>query len=183
MSALEESLTPDPGKPSGSNGLDTEAVYYEGHPRLRGEIGMLLVWTIVAAVLAAVGYLLWQREIVSVWVMLGLFVLAVLAVFIPAILVRRSRYRLTNYRIDFEFGILFKRYETLELWHVDDIRLAQSPLDRILRIGTIEVLSTDKSTPRLELRSLPEPKRLLDLLKQRVIAVKRQRGVVKLDMG
>lgn len=183
MSTLEQSLNPEPGKQPAHHEPDEEHVYYEGHPRLRGELGMLLTWSIVAAILAGVGYLLWQQEISNLWVMVGLFVAAILAVCLPAVLVRRSRYKLTNYRIDYEFGILFKRYETLELWHVDDIRLAQSPLDRILRVGTIEILSTDKSTPRLELRSLPDPKRLLELLKQRVIAVKRQRGVVKLDMG
>jgi membrane protein YdbS with pleckstrin-like domain len=183
VSTLEQNLNPDPGKPPANNEADAETIYYEGHPRLRGELGMLLTWTVVAVVLIGVGYLLWQQDISGIWVMLGLFVAGILAVCVPAILVRRSRYKLTNYRIDYEFGILFKRYETLELWHVDDIKLSQSPLDRILRVGTIEVLSTDKSTPRLELRSLPEPKRLLDLLKQRVIAVKRQRGVVKLDMG
>jgi hypothetical protein len=56
-------------------------------------------------------------------------------------------------------------------------------VDRIFRVGTIKVLSSDSSTPTLELRSLPDPRKLLEVLKQRVIAVKRQRGVVKLDMG
>lgn len=183
MNAIDQNLNPESGKPGQVPPDDQETIYYEGHPRLRGELGMLFIWTIVALVLGVVGYFLWKRDVVNVWVMLIIVVIGIAALFIPALLVRRSRYKLSNYRIDYEFGILFKRYETLELWHVDDIRLAQNPLDRILRVGTIEVLSTDKSTPRLELRSLPEPKKLLDLLKQRVIAVKRQRGVVKLDMG
>ena len=68
-------------------------------------------------------------------------------------------------------------------WHVEDVRFYQSVLARILGVGRITVMSHDDTTPKLMLRGLPNPRPLFDTLKQRIIAVKRQRGVVKMDTG
>jgi uncharacterized membrane protein YdbT with pleckstrin-like domain len=104
-------------------------------------------------------------------------------VLIPIIMVKTYRYRISNYRIDYERGLLSRNIDTLELWHVEDISFHQSLLDRILGVGTIMVISHDDTNPRLELKSLPNPRPIFDMLKQRIIAVKRQRGVIKMDVG
>jgi membrane protein YdbS with pleckstrin-like domain len=109
--------------------------------------------------------------------------MAIICWVIPSLLVRRNYYKITNYRIDWEHGIVFKKMDTMELWHVDDVRLTQGPLDRIFNVGTIMVMSGDSTTPQLALKSISSPRKLLETLKSRIIAVKRQRGVVKLDMG
>ena len=70
-----------------------------------------------------------------------------------------------------------------ELWHVEDLQFHQSLLDRILCIGEITVVSHDETTPRLRLQALPHPRPIFETLKQRIITVKRQRGVIKLDAG
>jgi hypothetical protein len=59
----------------------------------------------------------------------------------------------------------------------------QSLLNQILNVGTITVLSRDETMPHLELHGIPNPRPLYEMLKQRVIAVKRQRGVIKMDPG
>jgi hypothetical protein len=66
---------------------------------------------------------------------------------------------------------------------VDDIEFQQSFFDRLMGVGNITVFSNDKTTPQLHLRGLPNPRPLFESLKQRVIAVKRQRGVIKMDIG
>ena len=91
--------------------------------------------------------------------------------------------RITNYRIDLERGIFSKRIDTLELWHVNDVAFRQSFFDRIFGVGDITVMSDDRTTPQLRLDGVPNPRPLFDTLKQRVIAVKRQRGVIKMDSG
>ena len=117
------------------------------------------------------------------WMTLIAVVLAVCAFTLPWLLLRTTRYRISNYRIDYERGILKKRIDTMELWHVDDIKFEQGLVDRMFNVGQIIVLSNDKTTPRLELEGLPNPRAIFDQLKQRVIAVKRQRGVIKMDVG
>ena len=105
-----------------------------------------------------------------------------IAVFVaPIIWARTIRYRISNYRIDFERGLLGKTIDTTELWHVDDIRFHQSLIERLLGVGTITVFASDQTTPAMPLRGLPKPREIFDALKARVIAIKRSRGVIKMD--
>jgi len=166
---------------------DTEEVYFDGSPRARGELTHLCAHFAVGIVLIAVPFiyaaLQKEHQWPIWWLTLALVLVGILFAVLPIVRVRTIRYRITNYRIDFERGWLGKTIDTLELWHVEDIRYHQTLLDRLLNVGTITVISHDESLPRLELKGLPNPRPLFETLKQRVIAVKRQRGVIKMDTG
>ena len=164
---------------------DKEEVYYEGSPMVRGELGMFLMWTILGLVLIAapiVWYVL-KDDWWPWYVIVGLMLVGLLMMVIPVLVVKQFRYRISNHRIDFERGLLGKKIDTMELWHVDDIKFEQSFLNRLMGVGRITVMSDDQTTPNLELKGLPNPRPLFDALKQRIITVKRQRGVIKMDMG
>lgn len=166
---------------------DDEVVYYEGSPLLRGELGTLLLWGTIGLILIAAPVAWWFVDEASFsdywWAAVASFLIGLVLLAVPSVLVRRTRYRVTNYRIDYERGLLSKSIDTLELWHVNDIRFRQSFVDRVFGVGSIVVDSDDRSTPHLELKSVADPRPLYDQLKQRVIAVKRQRGVIKMDTG
>ncbi|MGC4032105.1 MAG: PH domain-containing protein [Tepidisphaeraceae bacterium] len=164
---------------------DTQVTYYEGSPKLRGELGMLAMWSLIGLILLAVPILahLGLQNGVPWWFIAGGVVIGLICWVLPGILVRRERYRITNYRIDIERGLLFKNFDTIELWHVEDVSLRQSPIDRIFNVGTITVVSHDPTSPRLQLDSIANPRQLLETLKTRIISVKRQRGVIKVDGG
>ena len=192
MSDLDDGYDPphrNPLTPAGphSPADDVEEVYYEGSPLLRGEPLLLFLSFLAALTLtciaAAIIYNYGLVFEVPIFVALGLIVVAFLVLVFPALWVRRHRYKITNYRIDFEHGLVTTNIDTLELWHVNDIRFRQSLWDRMFRVGTIYITSDDRSTPELLLRSLPTPRPLFEQLKQRVISVKRQRGVIKMDTG
>src|SRR5690349_10708750 len=177
-------LTPDaerPHKPAD----DSEEVYYEGSPKLRAEIGKLLGFWVIGVVLIALPFII--RSLHGEWlpwfINAALIVIGLILLIIPSLRVRMIRYRISNYRIDFERGLLSRNIDTLELWHVEDISFHQSLLDRILNVGNIIVMSHDDTNPKLVLQGLPNPRPLFDSLKQRIIAVKRQRGVIKMDTG
>ena len=110
-------------------------------------------------------------------------VVGVVLFLVPVIKAKTIRYKISNYRIDFERGWFSKSIDTMELWHVEDLRFNQSFLDRILSVGSITVLSHDDTTPKLILQGLPNPRPIFSALEQRVIAVKRQSGVIKTDSG
>ena len=165
---------------------DKEVIYFEGSPLVRGDLGKVLLCALVGVgLIVAAVYLRWFRDDVNLpwWALLLMFAVALIALTVPYLITRMRRYRISNYRIDYERGLLSKRIDTLELWHVDDISFRQGILDRIFNVGSVTIVSNDKSTPRLELDGLPNPRPIFDSLKQRVIAVKRQRGVIKMDMG
>jgi hypothetical protein len=163
---------------------DQEEVYFDGSPLLRAEWGSLSLLILLGGVLIFIGIaaLIWNWRFP--WWLIALFWIIGAAIpFALPLWLKTLRYRITNYRIDFEHGVLTKRIDTMELWHVDDLGFRQSLLQRLLGVGTISVFSKDESTPDLEMRGLPHPRQLFESLKQRVIAVKRQRGVIKMDLG
>jgi membrane protein YdbS with pleckstrin-like domain len=181
-------MTPPTAVPTGGGGIappDQEVVYYEGRPLLRADQAKAAFWLVVGIVLIALPVLAhmfdwtWWRTWMTLVAVLG----AILAFVLPWLVMRTTRYRITSYRIDFERGLLRKRIDTLELWHVDDIKFEQGLVDRMMNVGNITVISGDRTTPKLELDGIPDPRKIFDALKERVIAVKRQRGVVKMDIG
>jgi hypothetical protein len=158
---------------------DREEVYFEGSPLLRGEIGKVAAHTIIGIGLIALVVML--RDKVPWWAMLIGVLVAVVVVGWPVVIARSIKYRITNYRIDYEHGLLSKEIDTLELWHVEDIHFHQSVIDRLLNVGRITVMSHDRTTPKQPMWGLPNPRELFQSLKQQIIAVKRQRGVIKMD--
>ena len=164
---------------------DTEQIYFEGSPMLRAEIGRGILWILLGAMVIAapIAWSVWKHHTLLWWVYLACVIVGLVMFLIPWLRVKSIRYRISNYRINFERGLIGKSIDTLELWHVEDVRVYQSILDRILGVGSITVISHDDTTPHLLLRGLPNPRPLFDSVKQRIIAVKRQRGVVKMDTG
>ena len=166
---------------------DQEIVYFDGRPQLRSEMGKQTAYGLIGLILIAIPFVYvainHEHHWPIWWVTLALIVIGLFFILIPWLIARSVRYRISNYRIDYEKGLLGKKIETLELWHVDDIEFEQSFFDRVMGVGKIIVFSNDKTTPKLELKGLPNPRPLFESLKQRVIAVKRQRGVIKMDAG
>jgi membrane protein YdbS with pleckstrin-like domain len=164
---------------------DQEEVYYHGTPLFRAAVGTFLLWWIIGLGLIAAGVagLVMGLFAASWWIAIPLMALGVIALLVPVIQLKSVRYRITNYRIDYERGVLTKKVDTLELWHVDDISFEQGLFERMFGVGTIIVMSHDPTTPKLTLRGIPRPRSIFDSLKQRIIAVKRQRGVIKMDLG
>lgn len=164
---------------------EEEVVYFEGRPVLRADQAKAVMFVLLGIVLLALPVLAmvfeWTRW--SWWMTVVAILLAVLAFVLPWLVTRTTCYRITNYRIDYERGVLKKQIDTMELWHVDDISFEQGFVDRMMNIGSIRILSDDRTTPRLDLDGLPNARAIFDQLRQRVITVKRQRGVIKMDVG
>ena len=147
-------------------------------------IGWVLLGVVVIALPIVLEWRDWPHGIhLPWWVFLAAAVVGIILALVPWLRVKSVGYRITNYRIDVERGLIGRTIDTLELWHVEDVRFRQSVIDRILGVGDITVLSHDDTNPSVTLVGLPNPKALFESIKQRIIAVKRQRGVVKMDTG
>ena len=97
------------------------------------------------------------------------------------VLLRRLsvRYRLTNYRLFVERGLLRRKISELELVRVDDIEVTQGLLERIFNVGTIILLTSDSSDPRLDLCGIADPIQVKEQIRAHVR--KRREGVVNLN--
>jgi len=67
------------------------------------------------------------------------------------------RYRLTNQRLFIQKGLIAKHIEEIELFRVKDATVHQSIFQRILGFGKINILTTDDTTPRIEMIGIPNP--------------------------
>jgi membrane protein YdbS with pleckstrin-like domain len=179
---MTQSPTPSPA-PHAPPAAD-EQVYFEGSPVVRSDLLHAMAHCILGLAIISLPIFahIYHWPFFNAWVGLACVIIGLLGIILPILRIRSTHYRITNYRIDYEYGLLSRQADTIELWHVDDISLHQTLLDRILSTGTISVLSTDHVIPRLQMRGLPNPRPVFDSLKQRIIAVKRQRGVVKMDV-
>ena len=81
-----------------------------------------------------------------------------LAFFIAWIKLRSTQYTVTNQRVLIEQGIFSKTVDEIDLRYVDDSSFTQSLLDRLLGIGSVTLVSSDKTTPRFMLRSIRDPR-------------------------
>jgi membrane protein YdbS with pleckstrin-like domain len=95
--------------------------------------------------------------------------------------IRALRYKITTRLIEREMGILVKRVDSLDLSRVKDVELVQSLPQRMLRIGTLEVYSSDRTDPLLILDAIPHPRPVYEKLRDAVIQISQRRGVIPLD--
>jgi hypothetical protein len=87
-------------------------------------------------------------------------------------------YRLTTRRLFLSTGITSRARDQLELLRVQDIFILQtSLLQRWLNLGTVVVVSSQKSLPNFHLLGVTEPKQLQDLIWHHARAEQDQRNV------
>lgn len=160
---------------------DEEQVFYDGPPSWTGRAGAIFISFIVAALLVVVPIILQLAGHGQWWLIAGGVVLAIVVLMLQVLLQRSLRYRITNYRIDFQRGLLTRQIDSLELWYVDHINFRQGLLERIIGVGTIELSTDDERMPRLVMRSIPGGMQVFEHLKTSALAAKRQRGLIELD--
>src|SRR5437660_12633560 len=109
MSQTPSSQVPDPSLAAAQNSAaphkpadDKEEVYFEGSPPIRGQIGKVLLYGLIGLVLICAPFVLALRFKVASpwWAKLACVVVGIVVMLIPVIIVKRMRYRVTNYRID-----------------------------------------------------------------------------------
>lgn len=68
-----------------------------------------------------------------------------------------TSYRITTQRLFIRRGILTQSVDQTELLRVDDVKMTQTLLERMLGIGSVEVASNDRSDGFLTLRGIADP--------------------------
>jgi uncharacterized membrane protein YdbT with pleckstrin-like domain len=94
-----------------------------------------------------------------------LVVIQSIVLFVAWFRLRSTQYKVTNQRVLIEQGIFSKTVEEIDLRYVDDSNFTQSLFDRILGIGHVTLISSDKNTPRYVLRSIKDPRGVRELIR------------------
>ena len=88
-----------------------------------------------------------------------------------------TRYRLSEDRIFCEKGLLNLHEEEVLLYRVRDIDTRRSLFQRIFGVGTIIVMSTDKTSPNLVLKNVKDPVMVRELIHNQVEEMKMKRRI------
>ena len=86
-----------------------------------------------------------------------------------------TRYRLSEDRLFCETGCLNIRSDEVLLYRVRDLQLNMKLGQRVFGVGTICVISSDKSVPHLDLKNVKHPRQVKELIHQNVEAAKDKR--------
>lgn len=100
------------------------------------------------------------------WVIAGILGAVQLVVLIVAWMkLRTTMYIITNQRVIIEQGILSKTVNEIDLRYVDDSQFFQGLGDRVLGIGNVTLISSDKSSPTYMLRSVRDPRSVREMIR------------------
>ncbi len=91
--------------------------------------------------------------------------------------VASRRYRLTSQRLFVQRGLVAKHLEEVELFRVKDVTVRQSFLQRILGCGTVTVLSSDDTTPVLEISGISTPVDVKEAIRNAFRAARKREGL------
>jgi uncharacterized membrane protein YdbT with pleckstrin-like domain len=80
-------------------------------------------------------------------------------------------YTITSQRVMFEQGILSKSLSEIDLRSIDDTQFFQSFMERLLGIGNVSLVSSDKALPMTMLRGVHDPRKLRELIRSRAYQV------------
>lgn len=86
-----------------------------------------------------------------------------------------TRYRLSEDRLFCETGFLNIKSDEVLLYRVRDLQLTLRLTQRIFGVGTICIISSDKSIPHLDLKNVKNPRAVKELIHKNVEAAKDKR--------
>lgn len=88
-----------------------------------------------------------------------------------------TKYAISDDRLFQRTGVLNLKYEEILLYRIRDITLSCSFGQRIFGVGSITVVSSDKSRPVLVIQNVKDPAAVKELLHEQVEAMKISRRV------
>jgi len=86
-----------------------------------------------------------------------------------------TRYRLSEDRLFCETGFLNIKSDEVLLYRVRDLQLTISLSQRVFGVGTVCVVSSDKSAPHLDLKNVKKPRMVKELIHRNVEEAKDRR--------
>ena len=79
-----------------------------------------------------------------------------------------EKYTLTNKRLFVEKGVLRYTCDEIKLFRINDLTLTKGILERILNYGSITIISTDKTIPKIRIGSIPNSDQCRQLISEAV---------------
>jgi membrane protein YdbS with pleckstrin-like domain len=112
-------------------------------------------------------------------VALGLVVVLILV--LKIVKLKMTYYEVSPDRIEWSRGILDRHVDNIDMFRVIDLKMRRNLLDCIVGIGSVGLITTDKSDPEFEFEKVHRPRELYDIIKKASLEADRTTGVVHLE--
>jgi membrane protein YdbS with pleckstrin-like domain len=173
----------DPTDPINGIGIEGEEDVWEGRYSYRNFLGRISLRIVLSLAWFVLAVYTWGYDHTNLNIVAVIFGVVVLAMWFGlVILLMQARlghhYRLTTRRLFVSTGVFQHERDQMELLRVQDVFTRQQTLaDRLLGLGTVVVVPSDKRLPTLNILGVDDPKAIMDLVWHHARAEQDQRNV------
>ena len=157
-SVISSSSEPEPDDPEDEHTLFTQK------PAMRAYLGRMIgagIWSIIGIVVLLVIEFNAFASIVMPPLVIG--GITALGIWIET---HSTEYKLTTQRFFLKKGLIAKHLDELELFRVKDVTVDQGIIQRMLGFGSVTILSTDDSTPKIVMHGIAKPTEVKELIRK-----------------
>jgi membrane protein YdbS with pleckstrin-like domain len=119
---------------------------------------MLLIYYFGYQFLAPYGTIVWI-------VIAAIIVWQAVAIVLAFARIKTTLYTVTNQRVMIETGLTTKKVADIDLRYIDETQFNQSFVNRMLGIGNVTIVSSDKTLPTYVLRGVRDPRGVRELIR------------------
>ncbi len=181
---VKERGTPTRPRPSSPaldapEGAGEEPTVWEGRPSQVINLGAYLLWGLVVVVSAVLG--IWFRASGYAWLVVIPILVGLFMMLWNYLDVRVRRIELTTERVRTYRGILSKQIDEMEIYRIKDSRVLQPIYLRIFGLGTVELETSDRSNPEVQLYAIRDPRELREQIRKYVEIQRDRKRVREVD--
>ena len=158
-------------------GDEADEVLWEGQFSKLAMIGAWVgagAFTVAAVVVGAMAEFDGQKWAIA----LGIVVAVWLVLFLRLLYLQYTvHYSLTTQRFVHERGLLWRQVDRIETIDIDDVTVSQGPIERMLGVGTVRVMSSDKTSPQFQLVGIEDVRRVATIIDEARRNERRKRGL------
>jgi uncharacterized membrane protein YdbT with pleckstrin-like domain len=161
-----------PGAPAAAPPGKEETLWH-GTPSALLVLGKIIRAALVAIVLPLIYY--FGRDFLApyatiVWIVIALAVLwQIVEVFAALTHIRTTKYTVTTQRVMIETGVFSRSLQEIDMRYIDDTQFRQSFIQRVLGIGSIDIITHD--VPSHVLRGISNPRNVREMIRSKAYEV------------
>lgn len=134
-----------------------EKIVFEGHPSWRGLLSFYVKNIAVDLVVAVILWFVWSQF----WAVVVFGVLVAGTILVGFVLRMATVYTITNERLRIKRGLLSKNVQQTNINRVQNVDTAQSPLDRILRVGHVHFDTAGSDDSSFAFEGIADPESIV----------------------
>lgn len=158
---------------------EDEVVVWEGQYSGKAMYGSWIMAVLISIGLLVAAFFLQPFTLMWSWVGAGSLIVVMWFILIVRLLLTQwsVNYQLTTQRFIHRKGLFSRLVDRLEVIDIDDVSFRQGLINRMVNVGTITIISSDRSHPELQLPGIADVERVADLIDDVRRKERRRRGI------